>query len=363
MAQLLAAEPDLGEEVAALKRSLVGGLGRRPKAEVKTEVKTLLAGVAGESADTRRRMFKLSPEAKARNARVWAGLKTQGFRDIAHLGYSGTPQPGALPDASADILHEATQRLNALVGRKEFTHFDMLKIAGIPDNCTAIRAYLSGVRLTIMADMPGGGTTQREVSFMPSGAVKVYNALFVAPDSTAEQPAEEPPGFGWRMLVTQAAMGERLQQLGLDHSIKTTAAAGSMNGAYTWAQLGYEATSGLLIDLEGADDLGYFELRDLMSDPLTAAMWRANDQGFSGVFDTNPGSYSMKRLELYARFRAERLGQIGKSIAGLADIIKAAAVLTDAQEIALLDDFFVYLLDQLGEAELMDGEGEEDDDD
>lgn len=93
-----------------------------------------------------------------------------------------------------------------------------------------------------------------------------------------------------------------------------------------------------------------------MSTPMGAMLHRAKDQGFEAVFDTTPGSYSMKRLEYYLRFKIEKRKAreaAQKSVAEWIDIIKAMPNEAE-REMALMDEAFMALIEKL--RSLMDDE-------
>lgn len=118
-------------------------------------------------------------------------------------------------------------------------------------------------------------------------------------------------GLGTQMFHAQV---EAAQAHGFDtiHTMaegnfhESTDPENPVNGYYTWARLGYNAT---LSDKQrsrifraGFHDVK--DLHDLMSRPGAAAWWKRNGGEFEGFFDTRQGSTSRRVLDAYMKSKS-----------------------------------------------------------
>lgn len=238
------------------------------------------------------------------------------FRSSAPSVAKAEGTPRALVDAlgsehrdgrDASVVVEDVERVmevaRTLLG-EEVTKADLAALVGAgPGDRVKIRADSDA--LEIFVDGP-------EESW---GAIRVLHGEGGRPvmENTVMSVTETGQGLGARIFGSQVANAAAAGVARLE----CDAAAGTMNGAYTWPRLGYLPEEGPAAPVREAwyhsasaraalRDAGFTAdtpLHEVLSTPRGQALWRVHRRPFRGVFDLSPGSFSMRWLEAYLRRR------------------------------------------------------------
>lgn len=341
------------QTVQRIRESITGGIGRVPMSQIRD--------LAAEITDNNLFHPPSPEEVKA----AWDRIPTKGFEDLASEAFTvGMGDHVTLTASARTHKKRVEEWLSEKAGGMTFG--DILNLSGINDGKRGLTVEISptsggGFDINI-ASYVSDIHARRTIMLSPGGAIGMYNALFKVNASGGGG------GYGMKMLMTQALLAERFRKkTGRAVDIETSAAAGNdWNGYYTWAQLGYDAH----ID-EGVGGKAHLRLSQILSSREGAILWKARRMAKGMKFDTTPGSYSMKRLETYARHRFGKtlpIEDVEKSLARAIDLLKGKAAplpkregresegLADALD---TDAPFAALMDQLDEVfdALLDEEG------
>jgi hypothetical protein len=226
---------------------------------------------------------------------VWDRLPSQGMQDFDARVFQG----------NAPVTNTIDGSTQSVIDAHAMTVKDILRMTGVPDS--ARRVTITGRDpIYVSAEFTDGttsGSMSRTLKWDGDGNIHIHNGSYF---TSGRHTAAEGPFSGFKMLATEAFMAEKYRrETGKNVKIDTHGARSStMNGYYSWGQLGMEP-AGDGDSARGPNRGGREEgFRQMMSTPAGCAWWRVNGQDqYNYEFDTRPGSYSMKRLEWYARSR------------------------------------------------------------
>lgn len=226
--------------------------------------------------------------------------------------------------------------MDAWLAERGSSKKELLQLCGVPDNATSVTVAEFGRGVYVQSKFPVG-LAKRFVVWRAGGAVIVENHRYDSEARSSDDALSvSATSGGWKMLLSQAITAERIRRRTGREVRITTHAGGSVsdrfNGYYTWAQLGYMPNE----NIGGLGSGAYGPVRgdppppmreswiQLMSTASGCAWWRqhgdSSEHDTHFVFDTTPGSYSMRRLEWYCkrRFSGDEglLGALTKGLSG-----------------------------------------------
>lgn len=226
---------------------------------------------------------------------AYSQLPTRGFYDL---------QWRALDDGLPDIVGVeldavTTKQVEAIVARHGLTPKVLRYALGVPhgglvSKDSAFKPKISiatkGKDELVLRLVGTPSDTVVQAGLRPGQDVVIFERRIELPRG------EQHKGAGTKLLVAQVSQIPEIPH-GSKPKLRLHAAGEfgtPVNGYYTWAQLGF-----VPVDQTVGPHQESFE--HLMSTPAGAAWWRVNGKACVMEFDASPGSYSMRRLEWYAR--------------------------------------------------------------
>lgn len=215
---------------------------------------------------------------------------------------AATPAPEPADETTSElrIANDVTatgnvaEKAKDLFGRAMHEH-DLAALTGFEDATVDISRFGRRLFLGARQQLGGGAVADasREIARDSQDRLFIRNVIFEISGSAQGQ------GLGAKIFERQVDAASRL---GVEYISADCHRGPGFNGYYTWARFGYDGD--LPEDL--ATETNLKRISELMATSAGRELWKARGESFEGVFDTRPGSASMKTLHAYLAERKKR---------------------------------------------------------